>query len=379
MAALTVLHADTADTWRGGQAQIEALAKGLAARGHRQVLAAPPRGPLAGRVHALGIEVRPWGPRSDLDIPAAFALTAMAREIKPDIVHLHSARAHAVGVWAARATGAASVVARRVDFGVARHPLSALKYRLPVDRFVCVSAGIRDVLLRAGLPAERIAVIHSGIDVADVDAQAARARSEGRSRALRAAWGVDGDRVPLVGIVAALAPHKDHANFLDAAARVAAGRKDVRFVLAGDGPLAGAVDQKIRALGLGLGGCVVRAGFVKDVAAVLGALDVFVLSSYLEGLGTSVLDAQAAGVPVVATRVGGVPEMVEDGVTGLLVPARDPAALAEAILGVLADPVAAQARAARARGAVEAFDVQAMVAATEALYQELVASPGGSP
>jgi len=100
---------------------------------------------------------------------------------------------------------------------------------------------------------------------------------------------------------------------------------------------------------------------------------VFVLSSYLEGLGTSVLDAQAAGVPVVATAVGGVPEMIGDGVNGRLVPPRDPAALAAAILELLADPETARARAEKARETVRAFDLARTIERTEALYREILA------
>jgi glycosyltransferase involved in cell wall biosynthesis len=97
-----------------------------------------------------------------------------------------------------------------------------------------------------------------------------------------------------------------------------------------------------------------------------------VLSSYLEGLGTSVLDAQAAGVPVVATGVGGVPEMIQDGVNGRLVPPRDPTALAEAILEALDDPDKARARALKARATVRAFDLARTIECTEALYFELL-------
>ena len=367
--SLRILHADTADSWRGGQAQALALLEGLAARGHHQWLAAP-EGPLAERARAQGVETHAWRPRGDLDLPAAWRLRGLARALRPDVVHLHSARAHATGWWAARASGAACVVARRVDFEVARHPLSALKYRLPVDRFVTVSHGIQEVLARSGVPAARVRVIHSGIDVRAIVDAVERARAEGRSAALRRSFGVP-EGAPWIGIIAALAPHKDHVTFLEAARRVADTWPDARFVCAGDGPLAASVRARVESLGLTAR--VALPGFVEDVPALLGALDVFVLSSYLEGLGTSVLDAQAAGVPVVATCVGGVPEMVADGETGILVPARDPKALGLAIGRVLADPEGARARATRARGTVEAFDVARTVEQTEALYRELLA------
>jgi glycosyltransferase involved in cell wall biosynthesis len=152
---------------------------------------------------------------------------------------------------------------------------------------------------------------------------------------------------------------------------VLARRPDVRFVAAGEGPTRTDVAAQVAALGLG--DSFLLPGFLDDVPAVLGALDLFVLSSYLEGLGTSVLDAQAARVPVVATNVGGVPEMIEDGVNGRLVPPRDPAALAAAILEALDDPQRTRARAAKARASVCAFDLTRTIERTEALYRELLA------
>jgi glycosyltransferase involved in cell wall biosynthesis len=181
---------------------------------------------------------------------------------------------------------------------------------------------------------------------------------------MRAALGVPAD-APLVGMIAALAPHKDHATLVEAARRV----PGAWFVAAGTGPTAEAVRAQVAQAGLAER--FLLPGFVDDVPALLGALDVFVLSSYLEGLGTSVLDAQAAGVPVVATRVGGVPEMIEDGRNGWLVPARDPAALADALADALARPDEGRRRAAAARETVRAFDRARTIEQTAALYREL--------
>jgi len=366
--SLTILHVDTAPTWRGGQAQVLGLVEGLAERGHEQWLAAPD-GPLATKVAALGVPTRRFAPAGDLDLVAAVSLAEYARRIRPAIVHLHSARAHATGLLAARACGAKSVVARRVDFEVGRGPLSALKYRLPVDRFVTVSRGIADVLTRGGIPEAKVTVIHSGIDVDVVAVRVAAARAQGRSKALRAVLGVR-DGVPLVGAIAALAPHKDHRTLVEAASVVLSKRPDARFIAAGEGPTAHAVREQVESLGIG--DAFRLPGFVDDVPALLGALDLFVLSSYLEGLGTSVLDAQAAGVPVVATGVGGVPEMIEDGVNGRLVPPRDPAVLADAILEALDDPEKARARAVKALQTVRAFDLAQTIERTEALYREIL-------
>src|SRR5205823_9713404 len=114
------------------------------------------------RARQAGIEVVEWSARSDLDAPAAWRLAGLARRLRPALLHLHSARAHAQGWWAARRAGAAAIVSRRVDFEVATHPLSALKYRLPVDRYLCISEGVRAVLRRAGVSESRLALARSG-------------------------------------------------------------------------------------------------------------------------------------------------------------------------------------------------------------------------
>ncbi len=155
----------------------------------------------------------------------------------------------------------------------------------------------------------------------------------GGDEALRALGVPEG--APVVGNVAALTGHKDHATLLDAAQVVLRRRPDVRFVIAGEGPLRGELESRAREQGLE--GRVIFAGFRRDVDRLLPAFSVFCLSSHLEGLGTSLLDAMAFGRPVVATAAGGIPEAVEDGVTGIVVPVRNPVALGQALLDVLGD------------------------------------------
>jgi len=139
----------------------------------------------------------------------------------------------------------------------------------------------------------------------------------------------------------------------------------------GEGGLREGLERERRARGLD--GVVLFPGFLENVGEALALMDVFVLSSYLEGLGTSVLDAQAAGVPVVATETGGVPEMIASGDNGWLVPPRDSAALAGAVADALAHPEERARRAARARETVRRFSLDATVEATLAVYQDVLA------
>jgi glycosyltransferase involved in cell wall biosynthesis len=174
--------------------------------------------------------------------------------------------------------------------------------------------------------------------------------------------------------VAALAPHKDHATLLRAAALAAARREDLHFAWVGEGECRPAL-ERLRAE-LGLGDRVHLLGFRRDARALLAQFTVFVLASYLEGLCTSLLDAQLLGVPILATRVGGVPEVVTDGESGVLVPERDPAALAQALLALLADgPLRGRLREGGLR-AVRRFDVARTVEATEGVYRAVLEERG---
>ena len=360
-----VAHLDTGRFWRGGQAQVMLLIEGLRARGIDNLLLAPP-GPLLERARSAGIEALAWRSRGELDLPAV--LWAARHLGGVDVVHCHSAHAHALGVPAARLAGVPGVVvSRRVDFEVATHGFSRLKYRLPVDRYLCISRGVREVMARAGIPGRRLALVPSGVAFQKPPDPAAPGAA---GADLRALFGAAPD-APVVGTVAALAPHKDHADLMRAAAIVVRERPEVRFAWLGEGECRAALERQRRDLGLERH--VHLLGFRDDALALLPQFTLFALSSYLEGLCTSLLDAQRLGVPVVATAVGGIPDVIEDGVNGRLVPGRDPRALAAAILEALAHPDLGSAWVAAARRSVEAFRAERMVERTLEVYREVLA------
>jgi glycosyltransferase involved in cell wall biosynthesis len=289
-------------------------------------------------------------------------IAAEARRAGATHLHLHSAHAQTLGLLASRlgAPGAV-VVTRRVDFVPRRHVFNRWKYGGGVSLFVAISTAIRDILLAFGVPPERLRLVPSGVDFAPAP--------EGAGAAVRRELGVAQGQL-LVGNVGALVDHKGQRYLVEAAALVLRERPDARFAIVGEGELE--ADLKARAKALGLGGRLLFTGFRRDVPAILDALDLFVMSSHLEGLGTIVLDALAAGKPVVGTRAGGIPEIIEHGSHGLLVPPRNPAALAAAILRVLADPALAARLASQGRArALEGFSADAMVAGNLAVYREL--------
>jgi glycosyltransferase involved in cell wall biosynthesis len=365
---LRILHVDSGRTWRGGQAQVDLLVRGLAARGHVQGVASPRGAPLAARIAAGGAAgLMHFAPGSDGDLPAAIGLAQGARRFHPDIVHLHDARAHATGWIAARAANARCVVSRRVALAAEGRRPHAWKYvRLPVDRFHAISSAVKDELLALGVAPPRIVVVPDAVDVGGVAAAVAAARADGRAAALRAEWAGDAGG-PLWGVIAALTPEKGHDVLLEALARAGEAAAGARVVVVGDGPERGALVA--RAAGLGLTGRLLWVGAIENVAAPMAVLDGLLVPSRAEGFGSIVLVAQAAGVPVVASAVGGLVEVLAAGRTGRLVPSGDADAWARALGELAGRPVEARRVADVARLAVADFDAPAIAARIEELYR----------
>lgn len=330
---------DSAREWRGGQRQLELLVDGMVARGHRVRVACPPDGALAARLGPLVLPI-PAGP----SLSAIPALRRHFAAFEPDLVAAHTP--HALGVCAL--TGVAPVVHRRVDFRLGRGLASRWKNRR-ARAWIAVSEGVARVLVGGGVPSNRIHVVHDGVEALPPAAPASD---------------LDGPR-PLVGAVGALVPHKGHRYLLEAVARL----PSVHVVLAGDGPLRGSLERQARRLGIRER--VRFLGHREDVSAIFAALDLFVHPSVEEGMGQVVVEAMLAGVPVVVSRAGGLPEVVGD--TAASVPPGDASALARAIRRCLDDrPPVDRARI----RASTSFSVDRMVDSTVEIYAALV---GESP
>jgi glycosyltransferase involved in cell wall biosynthesis len=347
---MRTLHVDSAAGWRGGQNQVLLSALGMSARGHEVAIACRRGGALEQRARAAGLRVFPLSFHGDLSPAATLGLRRVLREFAPRAVQLHDPHAVSAGVLAGRC-GARRIATRRVDFPL-RGLLSRCKYAA-CDRVIAVSRAIAGVLEASGLARTRLTVVYEGVPD--------RPAEPGGREVLRE-LGVP-DEAPVVGNVAALTDHKDHATLLEAAALLARKAPNARLVVVGEGELRPRLEAQARRLGLLER--VSFAGFRRDLDRLLPAFDVFCLSSHMEGLGTSLLDAMCFGRAVVATAAGGIPEAVEDGVTGRLVPVRDPPALAAALLAVLADRDLREAmgRAGRARF-VARFSAERMVEET---------------
>jgi glycosyltransferase involved in cell wall biosynthesis len=292
-------------------------------------------------------------------------LLRVIRDDRPDVFHAHlswplACRHGVLAAWLARRPA----IVGTAQLYTEPHGVRRARLRLrPLRRIIAVSREVETKYVRhLGIPARKLSVVPNGIP--------APARIPEPDPALRMKL-LEGRSGFLVLTLARLHEQKGHADLLAAAAQV----PDATFVLAGDGPLRGELEQRARQLGVA-GRCVFL-GHRRDVPALLAAADVFVLPSLYEGLPVSVLEAMAAGRPVVATAIGGTDEAVRDEVTGLLVPPHDPAALAAAIGRLRADPALARRLAAAGRDRVEReFSSEATALRVMEIYDEVLAGPG---
>jgi len=354
---LKILHIDPEKGWGGGESQVLGLLGYLSRRGHRNHLLGHPEGPLFREARGSGVEAFPLTVRNDIDFRPVFSLKRLIRKERYDIVHFHTKRAHALSLWLRRIyPGIRYLVTRRMDYPVRRNWYNDYLYNRQVDGVVAISQKIVDLLVQGGVRRERIRLIHSGIDPAPFQKMPA----------------ADSDRRPtVIGTAAVLEERKGHRFLLEAAALLKRRGHRLKYRFAGDGSERERLQQIV--LELGLREDVEMIGFVSDIPAFLSTIDIFVLPSVYEGLGVAILEAMAAGKPVVATRVGGIPELVSDAATGLLVPPMNPQALTEAISTLLSQPGLAQQMGETGRGRVRKdFTVEQMAKKNEDFYYELL-------
>jgi len=354
---LRVLHVDPERGWGGGEVQLMGLVRELAERGHHSTVAAHPDGPLARACATAGVSVVPLPIANHFDLRAGLALRHRARGA--DVVHFHTARAHALAPLC-RGVGARLVVTRRMDYVPAGGPYVRFLYNRAVDRVIAISEGVRAALLRVGVQAERMRIVPSG-----VDAEAMMAPPAARA-ARRREWGLGEEHVAVV-VVGALERRKGHAVLLASARRLAPAGLGLRYVFCGEGREADALERAAAALD----GAVRFVGFRADVPVCLAAADVVALPSLQEGLGVAALEAMAAGRAVVASRVGGLAEVVVHEETGLLVPPADPEALALALARLAREPALRTRLGAAGRArALAHYSMSRMAAGTLACYEE---------
>jgi glycosyltransferase involved in cell wall biosynthesis len=360
---LKIAHIDCGLSLRGGQRQMLMLAQGLRERGHDQTIVCLEGSVLEERAQQEGFRVFAL---PEYDPGHAFGILLWRQQIKlwmPQILHAHDGRGQTVAWLASLVLPVLRIASRRVTFFPSDRWTYRLKYGRTCDAVVAVSENIRELSVQAGVPRERIEVIPDGIEFpAERPSAAARLR-------LRTAWHCeDGDFV--VGLLGAATPEKGQDVALQALAELTNRLPQVRLVLAGGEAtdLAGS-----GAPGVGANATrVLRLGAIEDLTNFFPGLDLFIMPSKAEGLGSSALWAMSYGLPVVATRVGGLPEIVVENETGWLIPPGSARALADAIYAASREPEKLREFGRNGRNRVEGFSAAIMVSRTEALYRRLV-------
>ncbi len=360
---MKVIHVESGRHLYGGALQVKFLLDGLRALAGEHVLVCPRSSEIARVCEGVGHQVRAIPMSGEIDLRMLTRLRGVLKSERADLVHAHSRRG--ADIWsglAARTLGVPAVVTRRVDNPEQAWVVRA-KYGL-YRRVITISQGILDVLASEGVPRAKLRCVPSAVDTD-------RYRPGGNRDWLRQEFGL-ADAAPIIGMIAQLIPRKGHRVLIEAIPDVLTRYPRCRFLLFGKGAEERALRQLVEATGLGKH--VIFTGFRDDLDRLIPALDLVVHPAFMEGLGVSLLQAAASAVPIVATRVGGIPEIVRHEDNGLLVEPGDVSGLAKAIACVLAQPQLAEKMGRRGREiAVTDFSIDAMVTANYRVYRETLA------
>ncbi len=370
---MNLLQVDTEVRWGGGQQQVVHLCKGLAGKGHGVTLVCHREGLLRQRIHSPDVQVLTLPSFGEVDPRGVFGLARIIRKNRFDLMHMHSSRAHTMGVAAGTLTGfRPRVVTRRSNHSSRRDPFNRWKYGRGIDKVVAISRAVQKSLIDSGFKTEDVDLVPSGI----VPPERVPGARESVFREFELA-----PETRLVACVANLVEIKGHRTLIEAVRLLGPRWSGLRVLLAGDGPMRRELEARSRAAGVEKQ--ILFAGFRTDIDRLLSASHLAVCPSLIEGLGLSILDALSMELPVAASRTGGIPEIVEHGESGLLVPPEEPGPLAEAMEKLLTDPAESARLGRNGRQTVlEKFSMQAMVDGTEAVYRrtlvDTVPAPGAS-
>jgi glycosyltransferase involved in cell wall biosynthesis len=347
---LRILHIDAGREWRGGQRQVLLLAQGLRDRGHEPLVVGVPDSPLLQRLRSRGVAAAAVPMRADWDLRAARRIRSLVRAWRPDVVHAHDARGHALAITSLLGSDVPLVVTRRVAFTPRR---VRFKYGRRIARFIAISEAVRDAMVRGGVARERIDVVFSGVPTPVVPTP----------RDWRAECGWP-DGTVLCGVVGAMTVEKGVGLLAEVAGRLPPElRSRVRLVLLGGSSSGRCSIGGIEAY---------RAGFVDEIHAAMAGLDVLWHPSSAEGLGTAVIDSMALGVPPVAFAVGGLVELVQHERNGLLVRLGDLPGFAAAAARLIEDERVRRRLGDAGPARAAEFDVESMVDGTEHVYRTVL-------
>jgi glycosyltransferase involved in cell wall biosynthesis len=347
--------------WAGGQSQSFALAQGLAQRGHEVISICRKDGEIARRLADGPIARHEIAGRGRFDVLSLIKLARLIREVKPNLIHAHDSLSFWLAGLAVKLTkpNLPFIVHKRTDH--LPGPLGRFRYNYIAARIIAISRGVEASLLQAAINPEKITLIYSSVDCEKFRPDAG-ALAEG----FRKEQGFSDDSL-LVGAIGSLVSRKGHQILLNSASAILQELPETRFIICGAGPLEATLKKQAGDLGIDASVHFLRER--ADVRPLLAGLEVFVMPSLAEGLGVAALEAMAMAKPVIASRVGGLAEVVEDGGAGFLVKPGDSQELADAVLRLLKDPRLRETmgKAARQR-AEKLFSREQMITRTEEVY-----------
>jgi len=363
---LKVVHIDTGMEMRGGQEQMLRLARKLRERGCEQLLVCPEGSAIERRASQESFRIFALPSHDIAHAHGILQLRERLRAERFDILHAHDGRGHTLGWLATLGMPIPRLATRRVIFLPSPLATRLLRYEVSCHAIIAISQSIQQLLVSSGVPESKIEVIPDGIEV-PLELPGPEARSR-----VRAGWGFSAAEFA-VGHVGAFTPEKGQDVAMEAIALSAVKLPQARLLLAGAGPTQASLEKlaernRVRDR-------VRLPGYIENLTEFFAGLDLFIMPSRAEGLGSSVLLAMAHGLAVVASRVGGLPEIVQEGETGWLVPPASPAALAEAIATAASDRVRLTQLGANARARARQFSTDIMVNRTQALYERVLAQP----
>ena len=360
---MTIIHVSSASTWRGGEQQIFYLASYLQDEKVDQKILCPRKSTLDIRARKAGMHVSMYTSFPLKAISAAFKLHRLLKTEKEVIVHAHDATALTSAYLCKKLFGDKFllIMSRRIDDVPSDKSVTRKKY-LSCDRIICVSEKIAEIMRSYLNKKEDIVTVHSGINVDYTSAIP-------HDMNLRDQFGIPENRF-LIGNTSAIAAHKDYGLFVKAASELINENKGVHFVIVGDGPERERIERQVEALNIS--DHVTFAGFIPNASLLIKQFDLFLMTSSTEGLGTSLIDAMASNVPIVVSGVGGIPELIKQGVNGVVIDDRNPEKYANAILELIGDHEKSNRFTRASKELVQSFTYQETGRKTKLIYNEIL-------
>lgn len=364
MYKIKVMHIDTDTEWRGGQQQAFYLHKKLVEKKISSIFLCQNNSVLKEKLENENLDFISMKINGEADIFAGRKIAGICREKNINILHLHDAHAMATGLWAKLFCPSLNLIGvRRVDYHIKKNIFSRYKYRSSkMTKIVAISDEIKKILIEDGVDESKIEVIKSGVDINKFS-------HIEKSRYLHEELKLPHDAF-IAGTIASLSKEKDYPTLLKAAEIAVRKIPDLYFVSIGDGPDKDTVFRMRD--NLGLKKRFILRGFQKDVGNHLKNYDIFILSSKTEGLGTSVMDAMAAGLPCLCCKSGGIPELIDDNLNGLLVENQNPELLAEKIIELYQNKSLRTTLGINARKKSQQFSIENTVEKNIELYEKLI-------